>query len=456
MEADGRGVVGPGPSAALERARHAPGRTPERWSPGITPHRRARRAVAPHGTRSDAVGGGRCSRPCPGALVAWSVPTATDANVPLLDLRAEIRALRPALDDAWSRVVGSGQFVLGPEVDAFEAEAAAYLGVRHAVGLNSGTDALTIALRALGVGAGDEVITSPFSFFATSETLLLLGAVPVFVDLVSDGFVLDPVAVAAAVGPRTRAILPVHLFGELAPMAELSRIARSGGLALIEDAAQAFGARYHARCRACPTPGACSDALHGRAAGALGDAAAFSFYPTKNLGAMGDGGLLTTDDDAVAASARRLRNHGSERRYHHLEAGYNSRLDALQAAVLRVKLPWLDGWTDARRRVAARYDTLLAGLDGVVTPAATPGHVYHQYTVRLPADRRDTVAERLREAGVATMVYYPHTLERYGGRVVGDLPLARRVATEVLSLPIYPSLTEEAQDRVVRSLRAAL
>jgi dTDP-4-amino-4,6-dideoxygalactose transaminase len=384
------------------------------------------------------------------------VTTATDAPVPLLDLRAETRALRPALDAAWARVVGSGQFILGPEVEAFEAESAAYLGVRHAVGLNSGTDALTIALRALGVGAGDEVITTPFSFFATSETVLLLGATPVFVDLLPDSFVLDPAAVAAAVGPRTRAILPVHLFGELAPMAELARVARRGGLALIEDAAQAFGARYVPGCRACPTPGACSDALHGRSAGALGDAAAFSFYPTKNLGAMGDGGLLTTDDDAVAATARRLRNHGSERRYHHLEPGYNSRLDALQAAVLRVKLPSLDAWTDARRAVAARYDALLADVEGVIAPAATPGHVYHQYTVRLPADRRDAVAERMREAGVATLVYYPETLDRYGGRAVGDLPHAHLAAAEVLSLPIYPSLTEAAQDRVVRALRLAL
>lgn len=376
--------------------------------------------------------------------------------VPLLDLVAETRELRPALDAAWHRVVGSGQFVMGPEVEAFERETAAYLGVRHAVGLNSGTDALVIALRALGVGAGDEVITTPFTFFATAETVLLLGAVPVFVDVLPDGFVLDPAGVAAAVGPRTRAILPVHLFGELAPMAELARLADRHGLALIEDAAQAFGARYRAGCRACPVPAACADPRHGRAAGALGDAAAFSFYPTKNLGAMGDGGLLTTDDDAVAATARRLRNHGSERRYHHVEVGYNSRLDALQAAILRVKLPWIDAWTAARRRLAARYDSLLAGVDGVTTPAASPGHVYHQYTLRLPADRRDAVAERMRADGVATLVYYPETLERYGGRTMGDLRHAHRAAAEVLSLPLYPSLSEAAQDRVVGALRGAL
>lgn len=377
------------------------------------------------------------------------------APVPLLDLAAETRELRAELDAAWHRVVDGGQFVLGPEAEAFEREAADYLGVRHAVGLNSGTDALTIALRALGVGPGDEVVTTPFSFFATSETVMLLGAVPVFVDVVPNGFVIDPAAVAAAVGARTRAILPVHLFGELAPMADLAQVAARHGLALIEDAAQAFGATYRPGCRACRTPATCADTLHGRRAGALGHAAAFSFYPTKNLGAMGDAGLLTTDDDDVAASARRLRNHGSERRYHHVEAGYNSRLDALQAAVLRVKLPRLDGWTASRQRLAARYDALLADVPGVTTPAATPGHVYHQYTVRLPGGRRDAVAERLREAGVGTLVYYPETLDRYGGRVVGDLEHAHAAAAEVLSLPIYPSLSEAAQDRVVAALCAA-
>jgi len=376
--------------------------------------------------------------------------------VPLLDLAAEIGPLRAELDAAWQRALATGQFVLGPEVAAFEQEAAAYLGVRHAVGLNSGTDALTIGLRALGVGPGDEVITTPFSFFATSETVLLLGAVPVFVDLAPGSFLLDPEAVADAVGERTRAILPVHLYGELAPMAALARIADRHDLRVLEDAAQAFGAR-------CLPDGAetepdASDvgAARGRAAGALGHAGAFSFYPTKNLGALGDGGLLTTDDDGVARHARKLRNHGSERRYHHEEPGYNSRLDALQAAWLRVKLPRLDGWTAARRRVAARYDVLLGDVDGVVTPRPAPGHVYHQYTVRLAPGLRDTVADGLRTRGVASMVYYPETLERYGGRTHGDLPHARRAAAEVLSLPIYPTLSEAAQERVVAALRSSI
>jgi dTDP-4-amino-4,6-dideoxygalactose transaminase len=374
------------------------------------------------------------------------VPHDDAGTVPLLDLAAENGPLRAELDAAWQRALATGQFVLGPEVAAFEQEAAAYLGVRHAVGLNSGTDALTIGLRALGVGPGDEVVTTPFSFFATSETVLLLGAVPVFVDLAPGSFLLDPEAVADAVTERTRVILPVHLYGELAPMAALARIAERHDLRVLEDAAQAFGARC--------LPEA-ADA-RGRAAGALGHAAAFSFYPTKNLGALGDGGLLTTDDDGVARHARKLRNHGSERRYHHEESGYNSRLDALQAAWLRVKLPRLDAWTAARRRVAARYDDLLADVDGVVTPYPAPGHVYHQYTVRLAPGLRDAVADGLRTRGVASMVYYPETLDRYGGRVHGDLPHARRAAAEVLSLPIYPTLAEAAQERVVAALRAAI
>jgi dTDP-4-amino-4,6-dideoxygalactose transaminase len=381
---------------------------------------------------------------------------ATDA-VPLLDLTAEIDEVRPALDAAWARVLASGQFVLGPEVAAFEAEAAAYLGVAHAVGLNSGTDALLLALRAFDVGPGDEVITTPFSFFATSETILSVGATPVFVDLAPGTFLLDPAAVAAAVTPRTRALVPVHLYGEVAPMAALRRVADAHELVVVEDAAQAIGARYAAPCRACPEPDRCAaDALVGSAAGALGDAAAFSFYPTKNLGALGDGGLLTTADARVAARVRRLRNHGSERRYHHEELGVNSRLDAIQAAALRAKLPRLEAWTAARRAVAARYDAALAGVAGLTSPAPTPGHVYHQYTVRIHGGRRDAVAEALATDGIATMVYYPHTLERYGGRVAEALPHAHAAAAEALSLPVFPTLTAAAQDRVVHALRRAL
>jgi len=375
--------------------------------------------------------------------------------IPLLDLQAEHAALRDDLDRAYARVRDSGQFVLGPEVSAFEAEAAAALGVGHAVGLSSGTDALTIALRIAGVGPGDEVITSPFSFFATSETVLLLGATPVFVDLAPDTFLIDPQAVADAITPRTKAIVPVHLYGELAPLQALRELAEQHGLVLIEDAAQAFGARYAHPCAACPTPHSCGQGLVGRGAGGLGHLAAFSFYPTKNLGALGDAGLLTTDDAEMARHARMLRNHGGEARYDHQLLGYNARLDALQAAFLRVKLPHLEGWTEARRAAADRYRDLLADVPGVTLPAATPGHVYHQFTLRI-AEHRDALAAALQARGVATMVYYPHTLERYGGRSLGDLPEAHRVAAEALSLPLYPSITGEVQRRVAEAIRDAL
>lgn len=373
-------------------------------------------------------------------------------QVPALDLAAELAELRPELDAAWARVLESGRFIQGPEVEAFEQEAADHLGAKHAVALNSGTDALIIALRLAGVGPGDEVITTPFSFFATAETVLLLGAVPVFVDLLPGTFLIDPAAVAAAVGERSKAILPVHLYGELADMGALRRVAQSHGLSLIEDAAQAFGARVVAG-----SASAMSDAsLIDRAAGTLGQTAAFSFYPTKNLGAYGDGGMLSTDDGDLAARARRLRNHGSEQRYHHQEPGYNSRLDAIQAAVLRSKLRRLTDWTVARQSVAARYDGLLAGMPGLRIPKATPGHVYHQYTVRIEGGRRDAAAAALQAAGVSTTVYYPHTLERYGGRIHSELAHAHAAAAEVLSLPIYPSLSADAQAYVATTLGAAL
>jgi len=377
----------------------------------------------------------------------------TPLHVPVLDVQSELAPLRPALDAAIARVIDSGQLVLGPEVEAFEAEAAAYLGVRHAVGLNSGTDALVIALRALGIGPGDEVITSPFSFFATSEAIQLVGAIPVFVDLAEGSFALDPDAVAAAIGPRTAALLPVHLYGDAAPLTALLELAAAHELRVVEDAAQAFGARYPERCVGCRCQ---ASSVRGRQLGTIGDVGAYSFYPTKNLAALGDAGLLVCDDDAVAAHARRLRNHGSERRYHHETLGYNSRLDAIHAAALRVKLPYLDGWSAERRRLAARYDAALTELPGLTTPPASEEHVYHQYTVRIADGRRDAVAAAMLADGVATSVHYPNTLERYGGRVHGDLPRARAAAATVLSLPIYPSLGDDRQDHVIAALQRAL
>lgn len=390
----------------------------------------------------------------------------TTPHVPILDVPAELAPLRRDLEAAFARVLDGGQLILGPEVEAFEAEAAAYLGAAHAVALNSGTDALVIALRALGIGPGDEVITSPFSFFATSEAIQITGAVPVFVDLAEGSFTLDADAVAEALTPRTAALLPVHLYGDAAPLEPLLALARREDLRVVEDAAQAFGARYPERCVGCRCAAASAApvgeasrraaTLAGRRLGTLGDAGAVSFYPTKNLGALGDAGLLVTDDEALAAFARRLRNHGSERRYEHETLGYNSRMDALQAAALRVKLPHLDAWTRERRRLAARYDAALADLPGLERPPASAEHVYHQYTVRIADGRRDEIAERLARDGVATSVHYPTTLDRYGGRVHGELRRAHAAARSVLSLPLYPTLGDERQDLVVDALRRAL
>ena len=378
-------------------------------------------------------------------------------KVPVLDLRAEHASVRSELEAAVARVLDSGQFVLGPEVEAFEEEAAEYLGARFAVGLNSGTDALVIGLRALGIGPGDEVITSAFSFFATSEAIQLVGAVPVFVDLAEGSFTIDAELVEAAITPRTAALVPVHLYGDAAPMAALLEVAERHALRVLEDAAQAFGARYPQRCVGCSCSGGRpGQLLAGRRLGTLGDAGAFSFYPTKNLGALGDGGLLVSDDAECAAFARRLRNHGSERRYVHDTLGYNSRLDALQAAALRVKLPHLAGFNAARRELARRYDAALSGVAGLELPPASSEHVYHQYTVRVPNGRRDAVAAELARVGVATAVHYPNTLERYGGRVHGELKRARAAAASVLSLPLYPTLTEAQHELVVSALRRAL
>ena len=360
-------------------------------------------------------------------------------DIPVLDLRPQLEQLRAELDAALGRVLESGTFVLGPEVEAFEGEAARYLGVKHAVGLNSGTDALVIGLRALGIGLGDEVITTPFSFFATAEAISTVGAKPVFVDIDPVTFNLEPDGIPPAITEQTKAIMPVHLFGLPAAMTQIRAIAKKHGLRIIEDAAQSFGAT-----------------LEGKQTGSLGDVGAFSFYPTKNLGALGDGGLLTTDDDAVAQRARALRNHGSSKRYHHDTLGYNSRLDALQAAVLRVKLPYLAGWNKQRREVAKRYNDLLESV--VVTPALSAGHVFHQYTVRLPAKRRDEVQQSLQAQGVGTTIYYPvpqHCTSVYA-RTAQAYPHAERAAREVLSLPIWPELGAAQQRRVATALRQAL
>ncbi|WP_243337743.1 DegT/DnrJ/EryC1/StrS family aminotransferase [Anaeromyxobacter soli] len=366
---------------------------------------------------------------------------AEHSRIPVLDLAPELDEVGPALEAAFRRVMASGHFILGPEVDAFEREVAEYLGVRYAIGVNSGTDALVIALRALGIGPGDEVVTSPFTFFATPESVSVVGATPVFVDVDPETFNLRPELVARAITPRTKAILPVHLFGHAADLEALQSLARAKGLRIVEDVAQAFGG-----------------SLNGRKLGTFGDAGAFSFFPSKNLGCLGDGGLVATNDAEVADAARMLRAHGSRKKYENEQIGYNSRLDALQAAFLRAKLPHVDAWNAGRREAAIRYRELLAGVPGIVLPSERQGvrHVYHQFTIRVLDGRRDALKAALADAGVDTMVYYPkaaHRLPVYEG--FGEFPQADAASGEVLSLPMWPRIPVAVQERVARALREA-
>jgi dTDP-4-amino-4,6-dideoxygalactose transaminase len=367
--------------------------------------------------------------------------------IPVLDLAPELEVIWSEVSAVAERVLRSGYFVGGPEVAGFEKEAAAYLGVEHAVALNSGTDALVIGLRCLGVEPGDEVITSPFTFFASAESIGVVGATEVFADVDPASFNLDPQRVEEAITPRTRALMPVHLFGRPADMDAISDIALRHGLAVIEDSAQSFGARFgpDSRYAGCQT-------------GGIGHAGAFSFYPTKNLGAFGDGGLLTTNDAGVADQARRLRDHGSARRYENEMLGYNSRLDALQAALLRVKLPHLDANNEGRREAAVRYESLFGDVEGVVTPEIVPGHVFHQYTIRVLDGRRDAVQAALAEASIGSMIYYPipcHKLPVYAERGI-SMPVAELLAGEVLSLPMWPAIEATAQERVRDVIARAL
>lgn len=361
-------------------------------------------------------------------------------KIPVLDLSPEIDALWDDLNAAIHAVLRSGRFIMGPNVAAFEEAVAAYLGVNHAIGMNSGTDALVIGLRALGIAPGDEVITTPFTFFATAEAINAVGATPVFVDIDPRSYNLDPARIEAHITPRTKAIIPVHLYGQAADMTPICAIAERHGLTVLEDVAQAMGGTYH-----------------GQKLGTFGHAGAFSFFPSKNLGAYGDGGLITTNDDRVAETARMLRVHGAKRKYYNEVIGYNSRLDELQAAILRVKLPHLDDWNAGRRAVAARYTAWLQDVPGIVTPWEAPDvtHVYHQYTIRMRDGQRDRVQQRLAEAGVATMIYYPvpvHRLPVYA-HLGCTLPQAEAAAGEVLSLPIWPAMPADVQARVVEVLR---
>lgn len=363
--------------------------------------------------------------------------------IPVNDLSRAHAAIRPELDAAIARVLDHDWYILGPEVEAFEAEFAAYNGVAHAVGVGSGTDAITLTLRALGIGAGDEVITTALSAAPTAGAIVAAGATPVFADIERGARTLDPAAAAAAVSRRTRALLPVHLYGQPADLDDLAALAQRHNLALIEDAAQAHGARYH-----------------GRMAGSIGVAGCFSFYPTKNLGALGDGGAVLTDDAALAERLRRLRHLGQSARYVHAEHATHSRLDELQAAILRVKLRHLPTWTAERRAHAARYTALLAGRDGIRLPVETPGteSCWHQYVIETEPDERDALRERLRAAGIGTDVHYPaalHLQPAYAayGDGAGSLPVSERLAQTALSLPMFVGLTETEQERVSAHLR---
>lgn len=381
-------------------------------------------------------------------------------KIPILDLKPQYQAIRSEIQAAVNRVLESGQFILGQEVSQFEEAAASYLGVKHAIGVNSGTDALMISLRAAGVQPGDEVITTPFSFFATAESISNTGAIPVFADIDAASFNLDPGQIEARITAKTKAILPVHLYGNPAAMAQIRQIAAAHNLKVVEDCAQSFGGTYKGDCIGCA--GSCQDTvrdrLTGKRLGAIGDAAAFSFFPTKNLGAYGDGGLITTDDDAIATVARKLRVHGADKRYHNEMLGYNSRLDAIQAAILGVKLPYVDRWNQQRCQVAATYTHLLKDVQGIVPPATTAGHVFHQYTVRVLDGKRNAVKAHLAEQGIGAMIYYPlpqYDLPVYKG-LFPTCPVTEQVAAEVLSLPMWPELEEARQERVVAAMVEAM
>ncbi len=372
-------------------------------------------------------------------------------NVPLLDLIPQYQALAEPLKEAVLQVIEDQRFILGPVVEDFEREVAELLGVRFAIGCASGTDALLLAYRGVGVEQGEEVVTSPFTFFATAGAIHNAGGRPVFADIEPDTFNLAPDAAESAITTRTRAIVPVHLFGQMAAMADFREIGDRHGVAIVEDAAQAIGARQRA---------SSGDEGTMITTGTLGDACAFSFFPTKNLGGFGDGGMIVTNDEELARSLYELRVHGGRQMYHHGVVGFNSRLDALQAAVLRVKLPHLEAWSDARRENARFYDDAFADLDEIVTPFVpeTNESIYNQYTIRVRDGRRDEVQAALKDRGVGSSVYYPVALHlqecfRHLGYREGDFPESERACREVLSLPIFPELTEEQRAAVVRAVR---
>ncbi|MCW9088837.1 MAG: DegT/DnrJ/EryC1/StrS family aminotransferase [Gammaproteobacteria bacterium] len=363
--------------------------------------------------------------------------------IPMVDLKGQYLDIKDEIDQGLLQALEATQFILGPNVRAFEEEAAGYLGVSHAVGCASGTDALHLALIAAGVGEGDEVITTPFTFIATAEAILYVGAKPVYVDIDEKSMNIDVNQIENAITPKTRAILPVHLFGQPADMAAIQSIADKHNLMVVEDCAQSFGAD-----------------IDGKQTGSMGIAGCFSFFPSKNLGCFGDGGLITTNDEKIAEHLRVLRNHGSWQRYHHSELGFNSRLDELQAVILRAKLKRIDQYNEGRRRVAHRYSAALAEMDGT-TPPHEDGigtHVYHQYT--LLSEKRDQIMAALQAQQIACAVYYPiplHQQEVFAEMCQGvSLPVTEKVASQCMSLPVYPELEDDKVDQILEVIRGAL
>ena len=361
--------------------------------------------------------------------------------IPILELSTQYARLQPELEAAVLRALRSTHYIMGPEVEAFEQEFAAWHGARYGLGVGNGTDALHLALRALGVGPGDEVICPAFTFVATAGAAALTGATPIFADIDPETYVLDPASVEAAITPRTKAIVAVHLYGHPAPMEALSALARRHGLGLVEDCAQSTGAM-----------------LDGRKTGTLGDLGCFSFFPSKNLGGIGDGGMVLTNNPELAEKVRMLRGHGSRVRYYHEIVGTNSRLDEIQAAALRVKLKYLDEFNARRRAVAATYTAALQGTFAV-PPVEKPGchHVYHQYTIRVPA--RDELQKHLASQGVGAVIYYPVSLHlqkafAHHGVGPGSLPVSEKAQAEVLSLPMFPELRDEQVEQILGALRS--
>jgi len=370
-------------------------------------------------------------------------------NIPPLDLVRQYTTIEAEVSDAVLKVLASGGYIGGPSVKGFEQQFAAYTNAAECVACNSGTDALFLALKALDIGSGDEVITSPFTFFATTEVITAVGAKPVFVDIDAATFNLDVEKVKAAITSRTKAIMPVHLFGQPVDMTAVMKIAQARNLAVIEDCAQSTGAMWA-----------------GQKVGSIGHIGCFSFYPTKNLGACGDGGAITTNDSAIAARIRMLREHGSQTRYIHEEIGVNSRLDAIQATILQIKLRYLDQWNEQRRAIAQRYHEFLAHIPTVAIPHELEGGVgvWNQYTIRIAkndSSYRDRVRQMLQERGVSSMVYYPLALHLQPvyenlGYQPGSLPVSEQASHEVISLPMFPEMTIEQQDQVIYSLKDCL